>query len=333
MQLNSIIPKENKQWLKMSIVVLIILFISTSIFVLYAFSYNQKMADLYVDVNYQGWLKWGSEKHPYENIHEALEAATRKKTRPIKIHLGSGKYIGSIEIPENMEIHGESREGVILKNNGIQPISIVEMKNNSIVSNLTVLGGITGILAEGKAVIENCSVRDFKKIGVDASASESEIIIKDCEISNSRGKAFYAQKGRKIQLIGNNIHDNKEEGLDLRQSVSGEIISNKIYNNEESGIESVVCGSYLRISKNEIWGNKSNGITFQYYEDEKKDAEIIIENNRISAADSEHFAISVANPSGEKNKPENFWRNSIKIYDDNILEGGIRKRSLEITKK
>ncbi len=289
------------------------------------------MADLYINGSYQGWLKWGSEKHPYGDIHKALEAATRKKTRPIKIHLGSGEYIGSIEIPENMEIHGESREKVILKSD--DPFQEVKMKNNSLIANLTILGGATGILAEGTAVIQNCSVRDFKKIGVDASASESEIIVKDCEISNSRGKAFYAQKGRKIQLIENNIHDNKEEGLDLRQSVSGVIISNKIYNNEESGIESVVCGSYLRISKNEIWGNKSNGITFQYYEDENKDAEIIIENNRISAADSEHFAISVANPSGEKNKPENFWRNSIKIYDDNILEGGIRKRSLEITKK
>ncbi len=286
------------------------------------------MPDLYVDSNYQNWFQCGSEKYPYNNVFKAFEAARKKINLP-KIHLKNGEYPGNIEMPENMKIYGENREGVILKNNG--PLSKISMKNNSFLSSLTVIGGTTGVLVEEQAVIENCSIKEFKKIGIDASPAESEITVKNSEIFNGEGKGLYAQSGRKIQIIGNSIHDNKEEGLDLRQFVSGEISRNKIYNNGESGIESVVGGSYFKISENEIWGNKSNGITFQYYEVEKKEAEIIVEKNKITAGDSEHLAISVANPSGEKNKPQDYWRNSIKIYENNILKGGIKTRSLEFT--
>ncbi|MDO8529628.1 MAG: right-handed parallel beta-helix repeat-containing protein [bacterium] len=331
MRLNSIIHKENNQWLKIAVFFLLLLLASA--FSFYIFNSYREMSDLRVNSNYRGWFKWGSEKYPYNNIHKAIQAASRKKMDSVSIHLKNGEYVGSIEIPENIKIYGESREGVILKNNGPSPVSMVTMKNNSLIANLTVIGGITGILAENQATIENCFIKEFKKIGIDAVSSESEIIVRNAEISSSGGKGLYAQRGRKMQIIGNDIHDNEEEGLDLRQFVSGEISYNKIYNNGESGIESIVGGSYLKISKNDIWGNKSNGITFQYYDVEKKEAEIIIEENKITAGDSDHFAISVANPSGEKNKPNNYWRNSIKIYSNNILEGGIRKRSLEITDK
>lgn len=329
MRLNSIIHTKNNQWLKTAVPFLLLLFSFALAF--YIFKAYRGMSDVYADSNYQGWFKWGSEKHPYDNIREALLAASRKKAIPVNVHLKNGEYAESIEIPENMKVYGESREGVILKSNEPQPLSIVSMSNNSLVANVTVIGGHTGILAGEQAVIENCLIKEFKKIAIDASVSESEIMVKNSEIAYGKGKGLYAQKGRKVRIIGNDVHDNEEEGLDLRQAVSGEISYNKIHNNGESGIESVVGGSRLKISKNDIWGNKSNGITFQYYEVEEKEAEIIIEENKISAGDSEHFAISVANPSGEKNKPENFWKNSIKIYSNNILEGGIKKRSLEIT--
>lgn len=290
------------------------------------------MAKLYIDGNYKGWIQLGSEKHPYGEVSKAFEAAQKKIKLP-DIYLKNGEYTENFEIPENMKIYGESRDGVVIKNNDPLSISTITLKNNAALANITIIGGHTGILAEGQANIENCSVREFEKTGIDAISNESEIIIKNSEIGNSKGKGLYAQRGRKIYFADNEVHNNKEEGLDLRQVVSGEISNNKIYDNEESGIESVACGSHLLISKNEIWGNKSNGITFQYYEDEIKEAQIIIEENKISVADPQHFTISVANPSGEKNKPENFWRKSIKIYDNNILEGEIKKRSLDITKK
>jgi hypothetical protein len=357
--------------IKKVLIFLSLLVISISVFFVFkTYQAYQNMPEIYVDGNYKKKFQWGSKKHPYNDIHKAFEAALKKTNLP-NVYLKNGEYLGNIEIPENMKVYGESREKVIFKN--YDSSSKILMRNNSSLFNLTVngettgilaegkaeiencsvtgkitgilakkqitikncsiIGGITGILAEEKAEIENCSVKEFIKIGINASSNEFEIIIKNSEISNGNGKGVYVQRGRKMLISDNIVYNNKEEGLDLRQVVSGEITGNKIYNNEESGIESVVSGSYLKIYKNEIWGNKSNGITFQYYEDEKKEAEIIIEENKISAADPEHYAISVANPSGEKNKPENFWRKSIKIYNNNILKGGIRTRSLEITKK
>lgn len=328
MQLNFITLDKNKQWLKIAVLFLFLALISASFLAFKLHKNFREMTTIYVESDYQGFLSWGSEKHPYDNIPQAFRAASRKKTASPSIYLKNGSYPGNIEIPENMKVYGESREGVTLNND--EALSKILMKNNSLLSDITVIGGNTGILAENSATIENCSVKEFQKIGIDAFLSESEIIVKNSEISNGKGKGLYAQKGRKLQLIENDIHDNKEEGLDLRQSVSGEIIRNKIYGNGESGIESVVGGSRLKISKNEIFKNSSNGITFQYYEVEEKEAEIIVEENKISTEDPEHFAISVANPSGEKNKPQDYWKNSIKIRASNILEGNIKK-SLEIT--
>jgi len=337
MQLNSITPKENNQWLKMVVLFLFlaVIFIATC----YAFRFYenyQKMSDLYVDSNYQGRLKWGSEKYPYNNINKALESASKKKVSSINIYLKNGEYVGNIEIPENMNLYGENREKVVLKNDGSSSmLPVITLNNNTSLANITVLGGHIGILTKEQAIIENCSIKEFKKIGIDVAASNAEIIIKNSEISNSSGKGFYLQKGRKIQLIGNLVHNNKEEGIDLRQELSGEIRENEIYKNEESGIEMVVGKSSVKIENNKIWDNGANGIVFQYYDEMPEKGTIIVSNNYIKSISSEEFAISVKSPSGGEGRVKNYWRDSITITSDNVIEGGIKTRSLTIinTKK
>ena len=329
MQINSIISPKNNQWSKKLLFFLMFLLFAFLIFQFFvAYKIYRAMSIVYVDAQQKGYIKLGSLKHPYKNIPEALEAAYKKKNLP-SLYLKNGEYLNTLEITENIHLQGEDRERTILKNTDLS--SGILMKDNSQIINLSILGGHTGVSAEGKALIENCIIRGFRKIGVEAISNEKEIIIKNSEISNGNGKGIYAQRGRKIELTGNSIFSNAEEGVDLRQAIAGQIIENKIYDNGESGIESVVCGSNLLISKNEIWGNESNGITFQYYQDEQKEGRIILEKNRIIIKNPERFTISVSNPSGEKNKPDNFWKNSIKIYNDNVLEGNIKKRSLEIT--
>lgn len=357
---------------KICLFLLLLLVLISAFCAFRAYKTYQEMADLYVDSNYKGRLQWGSEKHPYNNIPKAFEAARKKTSLPV-LHLKNGEYPGNFEIPENMKIYGESREGVIIKNDDLSVLSTVKIKNNSLLSGLTILGEITGILAEGQAIIENChisgkttgilakgqisiencsildgaigilaerqaiiencSVKEFKKIGISASPSESEIVVKNSEISNSSGKGFYFQKGRKIQIIGNFVHDNKEEGIDLRQELSGEIRNNEIYKNGESGIELIVGKSSLEIKENKIWDNGANGIVFQYYDEIPEKGTVLVSANYIKSISSEEFAISVKSPSGGEGRVKNYWRNSITITSDNILEGGIKTRSLEITKK
>jgi hypothetical protein len=334
MQLNFITPRKNNQWLKIAIFFLLLLLISAATFyVLRIYQSYQEMSNIYVDGGYSGRLKWGSQKYPYNNIHEAFQAASLKKTSPISIHLRNGEYIGNIEIPENMKVYGESREGVILKSDNLSSLPIVTMNNNVSIFNVTVLGGRTGILARERAIIENCAVKEFGQIGIDAIISNSEIIVKNSEISDSSGKGFYIQKGRKIQIIGNLVHDNEGEGIDLRQELSGEVRNNDIYKNEESGIELIIGKSSLKIEKNNIWDNGANGIVFQYYDEMPEKGAVLVSNNYIKSISSEEFAISVKSPSGGEGRIKNYWRESTTITDDNVIEGRIKTRSLEITNK
>lgn len=333
MHLDSITPKKSNQWWKIIVSLGLFFFLAGLVFYVFKFyRAYQEMSDLYVANNYSGRIKLGLEKYPYSTLPEAFQAASRKKTNLISIHLKNGEYAGNIEIPENMKIYGESRNGVVLKNND-PLLPTVIMKNGSLLTGLTILGGLIGISAEERATIENCSIKEFKKIGIDARLSSSEIIVKNSEIFNSPGKGFYLQKGRKIQILGNNVHNNKEEGMDLRQEISGEIKNNNIYENGESGIELIVGKSSLKIEENNIWDNGANGIVFQYYDDMPEKGAILVRANYIKSISPEEFAISVKSPSGGEGRVKNYWRDSITITADNVLEGGIKTRSLEISAK
>ncbi len=326
MQLDSITPAKSNQWLKKA---LIFLFIAASTSFIFYFTQKQKGADFYVDVNYKGWIKWGSEKYPYVSISKALQVAAAKKINSPTVYVKNGEYREIIELLENAKIYGESRDGVILIGEHLSPI--ITMRNNSAVYNLTTVGGSAGILAEGQGFIENCVIKEFRQKGIDASSIDREITIKNSEIFNGDNKGVYIERSRKINLSGNKVHDNRGEGFDIRDNISGVISDNEIYNNTESGIEFIVGGSKLEIKGNNIWDNGSSGITCQYYEEAPEKGSIIISANRIKAKSSEQYTISVKSPSGGSGRVKNYWRDSVSILNDNILIGEIKTRSLEIS--
>lgn len=332
MQLDSITPEKSRQWLKIAIVLGLFVFLVGSAVVTFYFLKNkqEKTGIYFINSAYQGRLEWGSEKHPYKNINKAFQVASRQKISSPIVHLKNGEYSERMDIVENAKVFGESRDGVIFRNDHSLPI--ISMKNNSSVANLTTIGGSAGILAEGQALIENCAVKEFKEKGIGALPSDAEISIATSEIYNGDNKGIYIQKGRRINITGNKVYNNKGEGLDIRDHVSGMISGNEIHDNSESGIELVVGGSSLDIKENNIWGNGSNGITCQYYEESPEKGKIIIHANHIKALDSEKYTISVKSPSGGEGRVKNYWRDSITITKDNILEGEIRTRSLSITK-
>lgn len=333
MQLDSITPEKSRQWPKIAIALgLFVFLIGVALGIFYFLKNKQERTEVYfVNSAYQGWLEWGSEKHPYKSINKAFQVVSRQKISSPVVHLKNGEYNERMEIAENAKVFGESRNGVVLKSDHSLPV--VVMKNNSSVANITTIGGSAGILAEGQANIENCAVTEFKEKGIGALPSDAEITVTNSEIYNGDNKGVYIQKGRKINISGNKVHDNKGEGLDIRDKVSGIINGNEIYNNTESGIEFIVGGSILDIKENNIWDNGSNGITCQYYEESPEKGKIIIHANRIKALDSEKYTISVKSPSGGEGRVKNYWRDSVVIDKDNILEGEIRTRSLEISKK
>ena len=327
MQLDSITPAKSNQWLKGA---LIFLFIALAISSIFYFTQKQKGDDFYVDANYKGWIKWGSQKYPYISIGKAFQAAAAKKIGAPAVYVKNGEYREMVELLENGKIYGESRDGVILVGEHLLPI--ITMKNNSAVYNLTTVGGSAGILAQGQALIENCAVKEFRQKGIDAAASDSEIIIRNSEIFNGDNKGVYIQKGRRIEISGNKVHHNKGEGLDIRDHISGTISGNELYNNTESGIEFIVGGSSLDIKENNIYDNEASGITCQYYEEAPEKGNILIQANHIKAINAEEYTITVKSPSGGEGRIKNYWRDSVKILNNNVLEGEIKTRSLEISK-
>lgn len=334
MQLDSITPEKSRQWLKAALISGLFVFIAigAGTVVFYVLKNNQEKSGLYfVDAKYQGFLEWGSEKHPYKNINKAFQTVSCKKISSPIVHIKNGEYNERIEIAENAKVFGESRSGVVLKSDHSLPI--VVMKNNSSVASITTAGGSVGILSEGQANIENCAVTEFKEKGIGAAPSDSEITITNSEIFGGSNKGVYIQRGRKINISGNKVYNNKGEGLDIRDNVSGVISNNELYNNSESGIEFIVGGSVLDIRENNIWDNGSSGIVCQYYEESPEKGSIIIHANHIKALDSEKYTISVKSPSGGEGRVKNYWRDSVTIAKDNVLEGEIKTRSLEISKK
>lgn len=331
MQLNFSTFFKSNQWLKLAIFsAVLVLFALLFWFGKQAYENYQKLPDIYVSSNYQGKIKLGLEKYPYNDFSKALAVASSKKLPLVNVHLKNGEYFGNFEIPENVKIFGESRESVIFKGERITE-AIVIMGNDSSIFNLTVNGGTNGILAKGRAEIENCSISGAKQGGITMTPLDSEIFIKNSEIYDNGAKGIYITKGRKISITGNKIHNNRGEGLDIRDKVSGIISNNEIYNNTESGIEFIVGGSSLDIAENNIWGNEAGGITAQYYDDSPEKGQISIHKNRIQIENPEKFTISVKSPSGGEGRVQNYWRDSITIANDNILEGRIKTRSLEIT--
>ena len=180
---------------------------------------RQTGPDFYTDLNHKGIIKLGSKKYPLTSIQKTIELASKKKVANPIIHIANGEYLESVNIPKNYQLIGEDKIKTIIKQNFEFPIVI--MQENSIIKNISLIGGSVGISANENSFIKNCSIQNFKNKGIDAIASNSKITILNSEISNGNNKGIYIQKGRIIEISENKIYNNKGEGLDIRDNVSG----------------------------------------------------------------------------------------------------------------
>ena len=220
---------------------------------------------IYVDKSYYGEEDGTSEK-PYKTIADALDHAASGDN----IHIKKGEYEESFTVKDSIELVGEDKNNTVIKGSA-SASSVISLKNNNILSNLTISGGTNAINAEKKATIVNCIINNYTKIGINLVADGSLAIIKNNYISGGE-KGIYVQKGRKIEITSNNIFNNGGEGLDIRDRIKGTITKNSIYKNGEGGIELIIGGSDLTIKNNSIRSNKSSGIANQFYSSANKTA-------------------------------------------------------------
>lgn len=267
--------------------------------------------DYYVDGSYSGDEE-GSKEKPFSKISDAIEAGGSGS----KIFIKKGEYDEDIAVGKGVGMYGESRNKVFLSGG-------IEMKDNSLISGLTVEGGTTAILidSDASAEIDDCTIKKFGKIGVDATIGNGKVVVKNSSIYGGEGKGIYVQQGRKIEIYGNDVYGNGEEGIDVRAKVDGFIKGNSLYDNGESGIEIIIGSSNVLISGNNIRKNGASGIASQFYVETKKTGEINIKNNKIIG--NKKYGLDCGLPSG--GKPDaSYWSDSINLLENSMEDNGMK---------
>lgn len=275
------------------------IFLITAVFSAQAASY-----DAYVDAGYSGDEE-GSEEKPFDTISEAVESGAEK------IFVKKGKYDEKVSLKKSTRLYGKDKKSVIIKGS-------VSMKDDTFLNDITVEDEIT-VEEDADAEIENCIIKNFGKIGINAAPGNGKISVRNSKIYGGGGKGMYIQAGKEVEISGNEIYDNSEEGIDVRAKVSGNISKNLIYNNGESGIEIIAGSSDVVISANTIKKNHASAIAAQFYKENKKVGNISIENNILSR--NNKYGIDCAVPSGRGNQMEpDYWKNSLNL-SGNTIEG------------
>jgi len=294
------------------------IFIIICLFCIFPFFASAKDYDFYVDESASSGGD-GSEDEPFKNIEDAIEVAG-KESGTQEIYIEDGEYVGDFTIGKSMRLIGESKDEVTIS-------GTVGMDDDSEIKDITVKGGKTSISIDKDAevVIEDCIIRDFVKIGVDIAPGSGKLVLKNSKIKDGKGKGIYVQRGNEIELSGNEVIGNDEEGFDLRSKISGFIKGNYIHKNGESGIEVIVGETDLKISGNTIKNNGASAIAAQFYEELNEKGDIRVENNSISGNDN--YALNCKKTQGGSTS-RTYWTDSITMRGNSISgnkDGSINK--------
>lgn len=273
-------------------------------FIFMPFVSDAKDYDYYVDgsISKSGD---GSKEKPFKTIIEAVEKGG-------DVFIEDGKYDEDIELKKKTGLFGESENGVIVSGKII-------MDDDTRIQDLTVRGVKTVIMIrkDADADIENCTIKDFGKIGILAVAGSGKLKVSDSKIINGDGKGFYIERGKVIELLNNEVTDNDEEGIDIRSKVKGTVSGNLITKNRESGIELIVGSSNLQIENNVIKRNGASGIATQFYPDARLNGKGQININDNSIGENKKYGLDCNRPQGGV-PGVSYWKDSIELAGNNI---------------
>ena len=229
----------------------------------------------------------GSAAHPYKTINEALRHSSDKTD----IDVANGRYKENIEIPEGVNVFGESRDGVVITaddNNN----STVIMHDDSEIDKVTIRKGANGIHVKdgAKASIVDCKIEDNDDDGIHidegAVKDSREVSISNNEISgNGRGGIYSDQ--RRLVLMDNHIDNNDSDGVSLEKGSSAWIQDNTIENNGGSGMRLTLDDSNIWTKDNVFHNNNHQGIEVNAYGESGR-----IDINKSDFNDNDNFGIA-----------------------------------------
>lgn len=220
-----------------------------------------------------------------------------------EINISEGIYKENIFLEEE-SLKGSDKEKSVIEGK-------ITIKGDVEISELTIDGGIE-IDKYSDVKIYGAVIRN-SVTGIDVAGGKLRI---SGSMIESNGKGMYLRKETNIYLSDSKVQFNKEEGIDMRNEVEGNIIGNEISQNGESGIEVIVGNSNLNILENTINKNLSSGIAAQYYTDFNFLGNLEIRENEIGG--NIKYGLDCKAPSGGKGRPKGYWAGSIGLSENRI---------------
>ncbi len=272
--------------------------------------------NFYVDVESNQSIENGTREYPWKTITKALDYINEHKLKKKKIYIAGGTYTESITLKYSVKLYGRDKKSTIINAEGKRN-AVNFVSTSSSLKNMTIKKAeATNIIIDkkSKATITDCKIEKAGKFGIEvkksSSANKYKFTLKNSEVSESGSQGLYIEK-RKISIGDNEIADNDEEGIDLHNKVRGTISGNDIHGNKESGIEAILSGVSLNIKNNHITKNHTHGITIQVYSTKKK-GKVKLKNNTLK--DNRKYGIRYANYTRK------IGSNKLKIFVDKYVK-------------
>jgi hypothetical protein len=266
-----------------------------------ALGFASSGSDIYVDDSANGTQN-GSVSHPYKTISEALKHADEGDD----IHVAAGIYKDNIEIPEGVDVFGDSAKSVTIKAKDDDE-SVVVMNHKTEINKVTIEGGRYGVNVKKKSKVSivECVIRENEKDGVIVRATSDvkdkyKVSITENIIKNNDKNGIYAQKSRLI-LIDNEITENENDGVGIEGGTKAWIKDNKIKDNDGSGMKLTLDGSELWLKSNSIRSNDREGVEVNAY-----GGYGLIDINRGSIVENDRYGVARI---ARKNISSSVWNN------------------------
>lgn len=228
----------------------------------------------------------GSKDHPFGSIKDAIEAISGKKNQ--KIFVSKGTYSAGLTLPKDTTLVGSDAKSVLITGPWILSDGV----------RLTGLGfsgsGNIVVTKNASVTFETLRFKDISGPAVKTEPGNAKLVMSDSTIENAR-KGMYLQAGTTISLRNVTVSKSREEGVDIRENVSGSIRSSEFLNNKESGIELVLGSANLEITGSSFSQNGASGIAAQFFDGAKKLGNVRIEENTFS---KNEWGVNCKSPQG-----------------------------------
>lgn len=261
----------------------------------------------------------GSEDDPFGSIKDAVNEVGSSKGK--KIFVEKGSYSASLTVPKGTTIVGADAKEVTIT-------GTMTLEDDVELEKLGFSGGGNILVTKNAHVtLEKLRFKSLSGIGtgVKTEPGSARVTIRDSVFDTAK-KGMYIQAGSTLVAEKVEIINSHEEGIDIRENVSGSITNSVFRDNKESGVEIILGSANFSIRNSTFSNNGASGIATQYFQGAKKAGNVKIENNTFSKNDN--YGIDCKAP---QDGPDSkfYYLNSLTVANNTFKEsneGDIAKR-------